>query len=445
MPALLAILLQAESDYAVVVSRDTRDAWPRVVRALERKHAATVVVWDKDVGESRARLTDLRPRFACFVARPEEAGRAFVVAVHRLTRGLDDDPYTDVVWGILTGYEEADALRIAERREPLLVRRGVAGTGLPLELFVEGAWYSEGEKNAMWAKSRGGKPEKQSCPDDTTKLLADEISRGCDFFTTSGHATERDWQIGYSYPNGQFRCAGGRLFGLSRGGERFPIEAKGPMVYSAAGNCLAGHVVDREAMALAWMRSGGVHQMAGYTVLTWFGYGGWGVHDYFWTGAWTFAESFFLNQQSLVRQLEIRFPRSARLNLGEYDLERDDQLLNKLARKHGIREKDELGLLWDRDVVAFYGDPAWEARLDRQGGRPFEVTLAAAGDVFTIEVRANADGAWGRPPGAILPRRAREVTLLEGDAVVTDLFVLLPLSGAFKKGEVFRARFRAAR
>ena len=35
------------------------------------------------------------PRYACFVARPDEAGRQFVVAVHRMTRALDGDPYTD--------------------------------------------------------------------------------------------------------------------------------------------------------------------------------------------------------------------------------------------------------------------------------------------------------------------------------------------------------------
>ena len=28
--------------------------------------------------------------------------------------------------------------------------------------------------------------------------------------------------------------------------------------------------------------------------------------------------------------------------------------------------KDNLGLHWDRDTVAFYGDPAWEARLTPQ-------------------------------------------------------------------------------
>lgn len=431
-------------DYAVVVSKSTREPWKDVVAALEKKYSARVIVWDKDVKEARAELAKMRPRFACFVARPEEAGRAFVVAVHRLTRSLDDDPYTDCVWGILTGYEAADAVRIVEEKEPLRVRRGLAGTGLPLEIFVEGAWYSEGEKNASFVKTKGGKPEKTPCPDDTTKTIADELNRGCDLFLTSGHATERDWQIGYSYPNGQLRSEKGNLFGWSTKRERFAIDSKSPKVYSALGNCLMGHVKDREAMAIAWIHSGGVRQLVGYTVLTWFGYGGWGVHDYFFTGAHSYADSFFLNQQALLWQLETRFPKTARVEFDGYDLEADDQLLNKHAQKHGLRDRDEVGLLWDRDVVAFYGDPAWVAKLDRQGGLPFEQTLAEKDGVFTFEVKATADCGWGRPPAAVLPRVLKGVEVLEGDAIVTELFVLVP-KGPAKKGECVKVRFRDTR
>lgn len=436
---LLALLAP---DYAVVVSKSTREEWKDVVAALEKKYSARVVAWQKEVREARDELAKLRPKFVAFVAKPEEAGRAFVIAVHRLTRALDDDPYTDCLWGILTGYEAADALRIVEEKAPLAVRRGLGGTGIPLDILVEGAWYSEGEKNASFVKAKGGKAEKVACPDDTTKSLVDELNRGCDFFMTSGHATERDWQIGYSYPNGQFRCSKGSLFGLSTKNERFAIDSKSPKVYSAVGNCLLGHVKDREAMAIAWIHSGGVRQMVGYTVLTWFGYGGWGVHDYFFTGLPSYAESFFLNQQALVAQLETRYPKTARAELGDYDLELNDQLLNQLAQKHGIREQDEMGLLWDRDVVAFYGDPAWIARVDRQGGLPFTQSLTEKDGVFTFEVKATADCGWGRPPAAVLPRVLKGVELLEGDAIVTELFVLIP-KGPAKKGESVRVRFRA--
>ena len=107
--------IPGKGSYAVIVSRATYGdpQWRPVVDALRTKHEAAVLVYPGAVADVRPALAEVFPRYACFVARPEEAGRDFVVAVHRMTRALDADPYTDVLWGILTGYEAADALRIA--------------------------------------------------------------------------------------------------------------------------------------------------------------------------------------------------------------------------------------------------------------------------------------------------------------------------------------------
>ncbi|MCX6997734.1 MAG: hypothetical protein NTV49_11755 [Kiritimatiellaeota bacterium] len=123
---VLASIASAQ-EYAVVVSRKTiaDPQWKQVVDALKRKHHAAVVVYADSVEQSRDEFARIFPRYACFVATPEEAGRKFVVTVHRLTRALDDDPYTDVLWGILTGYDATDALRIAKYDRPLHLRRGV--------------------------------------------------------------------------------------------------------------------------------------------------------------------------------------------------------------------------------------------------------------------------------------------------------------------------------
>jgi hypothetical protein len=430
--------------YAIVVSAATLAAWPAAVEALRRKHDGVVCTWSANVGEVRPRVAALMPRHACFVARPEEADREFVIAVHRLTRALDDDPYGDCLWGILTGYEEADLLRIVGRREPLTVRRGAGGTGVPLELFAEGSFWSECEQGVWWDKPPGGEATRKECAPDTTRALVAELNGGCDYFLTSGHATDRDWQIGFSYRNGQFRCSGGQLFGLDLEDRRHDVKATGPRIYSAAGNCLMGRIVDRDSMALAWIHSAGVDQMTGYVVSTWCGHGGWGVNDYFYLGIHSFAESFFLNNQSIVHRLESRFPKTARVDFDRWDIETDPGLIDKLAREHGITERDEAGLLWDRDTVAFYGDPAWVARLDRRAERPFEQRLVEADGVFTFEVVATADGEWQRFPAALLPRRVRDAAVLEGDGLVTDDFVLLPLTGRHTKGDKHRLRFRAS-
>ncbi len=443
--------LPGTGSYAVVVSRATHDdaQWRPVVDALREKHDATVLVYPGPVAEARAALADAFPRYACFVARPEEAGRDFVVAVHRMTRALDADPYTDLLWGIVTGYEAADALRIARHKEPLTVRRAAAGTGLDLGVFDEGRWFSEGEKGAMWEKLAGGAAEKKKCPDDSTAAIVETLNAfKPDLFLTSGHATARDWQIGYSYRNGQFRCKDGQLFGLDLQGKVLPIVSPNPKVYLPAGNCLMGLIPDRDCMALAFMHAGGVHQMIGYVVSTWHGYGGWGVRDLFLgqPGRYTLAEAFYANTQALVHQLESRFPKAARASFDRFDLERDPRLLNRLAAQHGLRDRDEMGLLWDRDTVAFYGDPAWEARLVP---RPlaWDQTLTEKGGVYTFELAANQDCSPSRPAFALLPRCIRDAQVVEGadlHPLLTDNFLLLPLPAKLEKGRTLRIAFKAA-
>src|SRR2546429_20734 len=92
--------------YAIVVSGATMDKpeWKEVVRALFAKPGAWLATYDK-LEDARVILASRMPRYACFVATPAEATREFVGQVHRLTRKLDADPYTDVIWGILTGYD----------------------------------------------------------------------------------------------------------------------------------------------------------------------------------------------------------------------------------------------------------------------------------------------------------------------------------------------------
>ena len=438
-------------NYAVVVSKPTFDdpAWQKVVKALKRKHQAAVIQYAGSVAGSRDDLAKAFPRYACFVATPEEAGRSFVVAVHRLTRALDADPYTDVFWGILTGYDAADALRIAAYEKPLLITRGAAGTSLDLDAFEQGMWFSEGERGAMFVK-RPGAAGKQKCDDDATGQIVDMLNGfRPQLFLTSGHATTRDWQIGYSFRGGQLRCRDGQLYGLSLDRRELPVDSPEPKVYMPCGNCLIGGIPDRQCMALAWMHSGGVYQMFGYTVSTFFGYAGWGIRDYFigQAGRYTLAEAFVANDLALVHELQTRFPGTAGANIDRFDLERDPTLVNRLAQEHGLKERDELGLLWDRDTVAFYGDPAWEARLAPRRNPAWRQSLTASNGEFRLELATLAGAGWGgRPVVQFLPRRVSSVKLIEGEAlkpVIADNFILVPMKGAFETGQVYTIRFTA--
>lgn len=466
---LVAIGVQTGTDasaaapsYAVVVSQKTAqdDGWKQVVETLAAKHQAAVITFAGSVEEARSPLADQFPRYACFVARPEEADKAFVGQVHRLTRQLDADPYTDCFWGILTGYDAANALRIAKRTEPLTIRKVAAGTEFATEMVEEGVWYCELNQGKMVKKELGKEAAEQRAPSDTTQALVETLNDGrADLFITSGHATERDWQIGYRYANGSFRSADGQLFGLDTRGQRFPIRSPNPKVYLPVGNCLMGNIDRRDCMALAWMSSAGVHQMLGYTVPTWYGYMGWGVLDYFveQPGRYTFAEAFFANHHALVHRLATYFPDVLNEPRGDTGRPRTHPALSEAAKAAGLTAGDAVGLVYDRDVVAFYGDPAWQARMAERP-RAYEQTLKRTGDEYVFEIKphrgadsfrpinTNGSQRGGRPFVAFFPQRVTDVRIVEGaelDPVVTDDFILVANPRVCEPARRYRVVFQA--
>jgi len=417
----------APASYVIVVSTATQEAWPDVVQALEKKYAGANVAtlaFDEEVEEVLPELKKHHPRHTCFVARHPEVTRTFVAAVHRLTRQLDTDPYTDTQWGILTGFDQANALAIASHAEPLTIRKVASGTEVELEQAAKG-------------------------PADTTRALADTLTDyKADLFITSGHATERDWQIGFRYKNGYFRSKAGQLFGKDTAGERFDISSEKPRVYMPIGNCLMGHIDGPDAMALAWMNSAGVKQMLGYTVPTWFGYQGWGVLDYFveQPGRYTYTEAFFANHHALIHKLKTKHP----------------ELLDKNPPPGKTTAYNPAGgLLFDRDVVAFYGDPAWRATMSAAPERKpaYGQKLEETDGVFTFTITpnrgsdsfkpVNTNGAQRglRPVVQWLPQRIGAAEILEGaefNPEISDDFILVPHDGSFDTEREYKIVFRAS-
>ncbi len=407
-----APLTPPPSSYLVVAKASTLadPAWREVVQALQRKHQGALATYQSSVAEVLAPLQQAFPRHTCFVTPPAEATRAFVSQVHQLTRTLDDDIYTDTQWGILTGYNAANALAIAQESAPLTIHKVASGTQFALDMVEDGLWYDELVPHKMVRKTNGGSPETRSVPQDTTKALVDTLNDyRPDCFLTSGHATERNWQIGFAYPNGYFLSQHGQLFGSDTQKNRFNVTSPNPKVYLAIGNCLMAHIDDPEAMALAWMHSAAVRQMIGYTVTTWFGYAGWGCLDYFieQPGRYTLAESFLANHHALI---------------------------------HLLNTAPSPGLLHDRDVLAFYGDPLWEARLaDRP--KAWEQSLTQQDGTYTFSITpqrgtasfapidTNGSQRGGRPFIAFFPKRLHHIEIVSGGdlhPVIADDFILVP-------------------
>lgn len=488
--AILMCLLTAASlpaaelpgGYAVVVSNETAaDAeWAKVLDALKEKYTAEVISYDAGkVAEALPALQKSRPRYVCFLAKPTEADANFVMAAHRLSRKLDADLWTDCVWAILTGYDASDALKMVAEK-PLTIRRVLGGTPLNLQCVESGVWFSEGTKNEQWVKEPGSEPQKVHGPDDTTKAVIDELTDGkAQLFITSGHATQKDWQMGYAYRNGYFVSEpGGKLAGKDTARNTYAIQSDEPRVHLAVGNCLIGNISDPDnCMAVGLMHSAGVRQMVGYVVPTWYGYMGWGMMDYFYLqpGRYTVAEAFFANQQALLHRLETGFPGesakydeavaktgSTRITLNQ------NMNMSDAAKEMGLKPQDLAGLLFDRDVVAIYGDPAWNARMADMQNAWSQTILEKQADgdgpqnlVYTLTLKKlphdNADGngsqRGGRPYVFLLPTRLAQnedgtpqnLEILDGadlNPLVADDFVLIP-SFEMEEGKEYHVRFRA--
>ncbi len=419
---LTTVLAHSEDySYAIVSSKNTATDkdWIKVINVLKNRYNGKVVVYMNSIDESVYQLSKIMPRYTAFVAKPDEATREFVAKIHQLTRSLDDDPYGDTIWGIVTGFNAQNAYNIVSVNKPVIIRRAVAGTSIPLDFFSEGVWYSEGKPGFGMAKDKDGSPHSIKTPIDTTKLFVDELNGNADMFITSGHATERDWQIGYSYKNGALKSQNGSLYGVDTAGNKFQIKSAHPRVYLPVGNCLMGHIDNSNAMALAFLNSASVVQMIGYTVPTWFGFMGWGILDYFveQPGRFTLSEAFFANQQALIWQLQ----------------------KNPTSKGH----------LFDRDVVAFYGDPAFESRIEPIPSG-WEQTLVRTNDTFIFNIKllkgqksfdlmdANGSQRGKRPIFQLLPIKIGKYKLLEGEEyqpVITENFILIPQPEKIEKTE----------
>jgi zinc protease len=222
-----------------------------------------------------------------------------------------------------------------------------------------------------------------------------------------------------------------------------------------------GHIDGTDSMAVAFMNSAGVRQMIGYTVLTWYGYAGWGCLDYFveQPGRYTFNEAFFANEQALLHRLNTHFPELAKLEPAPGRTSRVAGPLSAAAQKAGLTQQDGMGLLHDRDVLAFYGDPAWEARL-APGKLAYEQTLTEKDGVFTFTIKplqgeksfapvdTNGSQRGGRPFMQLLPVRVKNIQILEGEdfaPVITDNFVLVPNPQVCDPQRVYRVEFKAER
>lgn len=412
-------LAAADEGYAILTWKDTHEqpAWREVCTALVKKHRARLIICEKDLTEALPSLEQHHPRYVAVVGTCEQVDGKFINRFHPLMRQIDADPYTDARWGVITGRTAEDAMKIVREVKPLEIRGTVSGTRIATRMCEEAECFDELVPRGH-SIQRSGEKEKElplTDADSTAELAAAFAAPSTQLIITSGHATTRDWQPGFRYKNGTFHSRDGVIYGRDLSGKEHPVRQDSPKVYLPCGNCLMGLIDGPDAMALAWMHSVGVRQMAGYVEPTWYGYMGWGLIDYFveQPGRYTFAEAFLANQLALVHRLETA---------------------------PNLTPMDRKGLLFDRDMVAFYGDPAWSAIM---APRPlsFSQKLTQSEKSIVIEITplegensyeaidTNGSQRGGRPFLAFLPQRIEPSAYASTNhpgALLGDDFVLIP-------------------
>lgn len=409
------------SEYVVLASRAVADApeWIAVADALVAKHNATFHLFESSPREAIEKIRADRPRWVAIVEVPENLDRDYIIDAHALSREIDDDIYADYLWGIVSGYDAASAMRmVTETVEPLVVKSAVATImETNSAKWFDRYGYVDDHTPGLWGEKTGaGEPVVNGNIDPAQVLRKfTDLYAACDpdMVITAAHATQKNLEMPFSL--GNLRPRDGKLYADSRidrgrfagdGGEQWDLQESGKRkVYFAVGNCLIGDFDNtRESMAPAWIGGHNAVAMSGYVVTTWHGRNGWGGLKYLLTtpGRYTLAEAIYLNQQDLLHQFNEWVPSLVRepfdydgyMNEDETDFDPNSAVMRKLTDALGTEPTlDQFGFWHDRDVLVYYGDPKWDVRLQEiPAENDFIVTLhdgdVAGTVVVTVETSA---------------------------------------------------------
>jgi len=358
-------------NYAVVCSETaySENGWKTVADSLVKKHshkgASRLFTWRSQVSEIKTALGEFNPDYVAFVARPvTECNTSFIVAVHRLCRDLDSDPYGDAVWGIITGYRAEDALRAIS--ESLTIKTVLAASGNlsyepPIQRFYQAVgmtcdsytktdYLFSGNHGIVYTENQ--RPEnEQDRIKIVSKWLNNEtinisilgkgtISGAVDCIITGGHGNVNLWQCHYpdAGTEGYMKSSAGKLYGAPYSGAAIEINAKTPKVYWCASNCLMGNPDSKDNIVYGAFGSGHAVQMFGFMINASAGdeFMAWGMYDRVTkqAGKLTLPQGYFLSNNNAL--FEIRNP-------------------GNLVNTHFVEPF--------MDSTVFYGDPASDVRL----------------------------------------------------------------------------------
>ena len=465
---------RTNSDYLVIVSESVMQdvEWAEVANTLAEKHDAEIITFASAPREALEQIREAYPRYVAIVDKPENIGRDYVIDIHKVCREVDEDIYGDFLWGIITGYDAAAAMRMVDNStEPLVIKDAVA-TIMELnsaKWFDNYAWVDDhtrglwGYKNGRDSEIVTGMVEKEEVLGKFCELYE---SYNPDLVVTAAHATQQNLEMPYSL--GHIKPRDGKLYAHNIfTNEEFDIKESGKRrVYTAVGNCLIGDMNNtKESMAAAWMNGSNVATMLGYVVTTWHGRAGWGALKYWVTSPdrYTLAEATYMNQQDLIYQHSIWTPELLQEDYNYCDgwmeeltcaSERLSESLSREVDLDNPADWDMVGFWHDRDVLVYYGDPKWDVRLQsveeeqdytittRTKDNQYIITITTA-DNFSLERmrgdKFKQEHVLDLPFNYFFPERLNNPLLAEGeewDAVVDENFILI-YNAAFEPNSTY--------
>ena len=437
--------------YAIVIRQSTYSVtrWKQVCDTLSSRYKGHIFIWNSALSEVKEPVASYRPTHICFVCEISSANPSFIMnALDPFTRTLDDDPYSDAIWSVLTGSAE-DAYRIAADTVTHYTRTLLSGTvSCDLSYFTQGLSTHEATSGLFYVKQPDSILIRSytSGPVDRTPWLVSMINAGIDsldnapvdIFITSGHGNYNLWQLHYptQSPEGLFRSGTGVLTGVSATGETYPISSSHPRIYFGLGNCNIGQIINDGCMAPNWINKGGAYAYTGYVIdenSNSYQHGGTKAYYYKMSRENTWSEAWLLSNLAL-----------------QFDI---------LNGTPGVSPNDLNGSV-------LYGDPGKIFRMSLEGKyqkplitNELIIRHGPLKDTVTYHVTMNYDGQpgtngkWGnRHPAVILPFTATDIDILSTDAiaaVIQENFILLYIwhtgLDALRKGDTREVIFTCNR
>ena len=401
-------MLQAHSkpiNYIIAASDAVKNdaEWMRVVHELQTVHPdAVVITYQDSLKELLPLLQELRPRYLAVVDKPENINRDFVIEGNRMSRTIDDDMYDDYIWGIITGYSPEDALRtVRQSAQPFVIKSALSS----ITEVSSGKWFDkfawvDDHVRGKWGEKKNPLDSVRIYKTDTlTNLLTifhekwEEIDP--DLIVTASHATQNNLEMPYSV--GNLIAKDGQLYAKYSEPKAIAGTDK-PRVYFPVGNCLIGDMNNSaQSMAAAFLSSGGATAMLGYVVSTWYGRNGWGALKYYLAnpGKHTLAEAAFLNRQDMLTQEYRKNPEFLTVvpDFATYGDKAFGDIHHKLTKiLPDNPDMNDIGFIFDRDVVVYYGDPAWDVKSQSVTDNPgYEINFRKKRNKYTITLKTEAN------------------------------------------------------